>query len=166
MSRVELARVGAVFNHPHADRLSITWINGNQVVFPTIDHKEGDIVAYIPVDSLVPVRRPEFSWLHATNAGGYHRVRAKKMRGIVSRGFIIPLPEDLDLEIEQWQPKAKKPMTIRYVQPPKYPSGVWALAAAISIPGYFLLPLVGAVLLTVIAIVMSELLIHHRWGYK
>ena len=77
--------------HPNADSLSITNVEGYPVVIRTEDFQLGDQALYIPVDALLDVRNPRFSFLTSrTNETGIHRVKAAKIRGIFSMGLLIP----------------------------------------------------------------------------
>ena len=81
--------------HPNADSLSIVNVFGGYTcVVRTQDWQGLQHGAYIPPDSLVDTSRPEFNFLleHA-RADGKHRVKAKKLRGIVSFGLMVPTPE-------------------------------------------------------------------------
>ena len=81
---VTVERLHSVQKHPNADTLSIGKVHDYPVIFRSGEFSEGDRVVYIPVDSLVPTERPEFSFL-----GEHKRIRAKKLRGIYSQGLII-----------------------------------------------------------------------------
>jgi RNA ligase (TIGR02306 family) len=82
--------------HPNADSLSVVNVFGGYTcLVRTEDWKGIAKGAYVPPDSLVDTRRPEFAFLleHARE-DGKHRVKAKKLRGIVSFGLLVPaLPE-------------------------------------------------------------------------
>jgi RNA ligase (TIGR02306 family) len=52
------------------------------------------IAAYVPVDTLVPVDKPAFSFLADKAKDGWHRVKAVKLRGIFSQGLLVPFPDD------------------------------------------------------------------------
>lgn len=91
--------------HPNADTLSIVKIfDGYICVVRTEDWQGREYGAYVPPDSLVDVLRPQFSFLDEPGkvgamisengvpvAGKYFRIKAKKLRGIVSMGLLIPL---------------------------------------------------------------------------
>ncbi len=86
-------RLSNVEKHPNANSLSLASAGGYPVIFRTGDYHEGDLVAYVPVDALVDVRRPEFSFLEKdAKADGFARIRAKKLRGIFSMGLIVAPP--------------------------------------------------------------------------
>lgn len=85
--KVEVIRLGPLEKHPNADKLEIAKIFGYTVCTGIGNFKEGDLAAYIPPDSVVP-NTPEFAFLN-----GHNRIKVKKLRGIVSQGFLIPAPE-------------------------------------------------------------------------
>jgi RNA ligase (TIGR02306 family) len=92
--RVQVVELGKVGKHPNADTLSITQVNGAYpVIFKTGELVQGSRAIHVPPDSLVPVDRPEFSWLADKAVNGYHRVRFCKLRGIPSYGFLLPMPD-------------------------------------------------------------------------
>lgn len=96
---VRVFRIGKVGRHPRADTLSITQgPGGYPVCFKTGEFSTGDLAVHIPVDAVVDTARPEFSWLadKASLAGDgrfLFRVKALKLRGIPSYGFLVPVPE-------------------------------------------------------------------------
>ena len=92
---VEIIEIPGFGKHPNADTLSITSIFGCPVIFQTAAFNKGDAAVYIPVDAMVPVDHPAFAFLRKdTNKPGHkHRVKAKKLRGIFSMGFIAPLKD-------------------------------------------------------------------------
>lgn len=85
--KVEVVRLGPLEKHPNADKLEIAKIFGYTVCCQVGNFKEGMLAAYIPPDSVVP-NTPEFAFLD-----GHFRIKVKKLRGIVSQGFLIPAPE-------------------------------------------------------------------------
>lgn len=85
---VEVTRVENISVHPNADNLEVLLLeNGQQVCSQKGTYKQGDLCVHVPPDSVVPLTDPRFSWL--TEA----RVRAKKLRGVVSNGFVLPIKE-------------------------------------------------------------------------
>ena len=87
-----LVRIGAIQKHPNADSLSITEVDGCPVVFKTIDFKEGDLAIYIPIEAVVPLDKIYFEFLKSPNHPEQTtaRIKAKRLRGIFSMGFLIP----------------------------------------------------------------------------
>lgn len=107
--------------HPNADRLSVVKVFGYQVCSgtedwlrrPAIDEQGTRLGAYVPPDSLVKVSRPEFDFLAPeAKDDGFYRVKAKKLRGVVSFGLLVPAPpgskvgDDVTalLEVEHYVP--------------------------------------------------------------
>lgn len=72
--------------HPNADSLSLVRVyDGYVVCVRTQDWIGVDRGAYIPPDNVVP-DTPEFSFLDK------RRIKAKKFRGIMSQGLLVPAP--------------------------------------------------------------------------
>lgn len=91
---VRCFRIGKVGKHPNADTLSITQgPSGYPVVFKTGDFQAGQLAVHIPVDALVDVSLPNFSWLADKATNGVFRVRATRLRGVPSYGFLCPATE-------------------------------------------------------------------------
>lgn len=94
---------------PTADSLGLVRIGGYQTLVRKDDWKDGDLGAFVPPDSVVDGDRPEFAFL---GAGKKHRVRAKKLRGVISHGLLVPAPagsspgDDVAeaLGVEHWDP--------------------------------------------------------------
>ncbi|TXT66477.1 MAG: RNA ligase [Promethearchaeota archaeon] len=82
---------------PNADRLELAHILGWKVVIKKGEFKEGDLVVYIEVDSVLP-ERPEFEFL---SDYGF-RIRTVKLRGQISQGIAFPLsilPRDKEYSV-------------------------------------------------------------------
>lgn len=84
--RVEVVPV-VLEPHPNADTLSVVRVFGFNVVVKSDDWEGKTIGAYIPPDSICP-DTPEYSWL-----GDKRRIRARKIRGVVSMGLLVPAPQ-------------------------------------------------------------------------
>jgi hypothetical protein len=78
--------VTKIEKHPNADTLSIVDVEGYPVIVRTGEFKEGDLAAYIPIDSIMPDKE-QWDFL-----GKHRRIKAKKLRGIFSMGMLAPLP--------------------------------------------------------------------------
>lgn len=91
---VEIIEIKEVNNHPNADKLDIIPIGGWQVVSQKGTYRPGDKAVYIEPDYTVPVDRPEFSFL-AKNGKPRHRLKAIRLRGELSYGLLVPVPEEL-----------------------------------------------------------------------
>lgn len=96
----EVVKVTEVMSHPNADRLDVvrfSFVDGTipeyQVVVSRGDFKCGDLGVYISDDSMVPIARPEFSFLTTRldykKGNAHYRVRAAKIRGVVSTGMMV-----------------------------------------------------------------------------
>lgn len=101
--KVETFVLGEFTKHPNADSLSLIKIGDTDYSYvgKTVDWecRVGQGVAWIPPDSLVDTTRPEFAFLMAdakydqdskpTVGGQYARIKAKKLRGVVSYGLMV-----------------------------------------------------------------------------
>lgn len=87
---VRVVRIENIEKHPNADSLSISNIEGYPVIFnhKLNDYKIGDLVVYIPIDSIMPDTE-EWAFLE-----GHRRIKAKKLRGVFSMGMLCPIPKD------------------------------------------------------------------------
>ena len=80
---VQVVRVGEITKHPNADSLGLTKVFDYPVIVRLDDFKPGDLAVYVPVDSIVPNDDPQWAFLD-----GHNRVKAKKLRGILSMGLL------------------------------------------------------------------------------
>jgi RNA ligase (TIGR02306 family) len=89
--KVEVVPV-SLRKHENADSLSIIDVFGYTCVGRTSDWQGVEKAAWIPPDSLVDTNRVEFDFLtkDAKKADGFARIKAKKLRGVVSFGLLIP----------------------------------------------------------------------------
>jgi hypothetical protein len=84
--------------HTNSDTLSIVRIDGWTCVVKTEQWEGRKFGFYIPPDYVVDTTRAEFAWLNKPGHNPLHRVRVQKLRGIVSAGFLVPAPDDVDLD--------------------------------------------------------------------
>jgi RNA ligase (TIGR02306 family) len=78
--------------HKNADRLEIAIIEGYECVVAKDEFKTGDLAVYIPEQAIVPDDLIENLGLTGRLAGPDHnRVKAIKLRGVLSQGLICPL---------------------------------------------------------------------------
>lgn len=83
----KVVRLGKVGRHPNADTLEISSVLGdNPVIFKENQYKEGDLVSYLPYDTICS-DNPIFDFL-----GAKKRIKPMKLRGIFSEGILIPAP--------------------------------------------------------------------------
>lgn len=100
--KVEVVPV-SMEKHPNADSLSLIPIFGYTYVGRTEDWQGVSKAAWCPPDSLVDTRLPEFAFLagearyaeDSTKGGPYARIKAKKLRGIVSYGLLLPVEDSV-----------------------------------------------------------------------
>jgi len=135
-----LARIAKFTIHPHpnADALSLAKIQGTgwQVVIKTTDwvgspHRlqeqtsDGQDVyegIYIALDSLLDVSIPEFSFLSPKATKTFpdgrkgHRLKTVRLRGQVSQGLVIPVPESVRFLMLTVPPETIK---ARFLVPPE-----------------------------------------------
>lgn len=96
----EVVRIEKLEKHPNADKLQIAVINYNRVI-TGLSAKEGDIYVYFPLESAID--KDYLSWSnsfedktmnHNSEEKGFFnkhgRVRAVKLRGELSEGYIVP----------------------------------------------------------------------------
>ena len=100
---VNVVRLGPFTKHPNADSLDITKVFDYTVIAKQGNFREGDLVVYVPIDSVVPDVE-EWHWLAPVSSDGterfpigqvpekYRVIEAKKIRGIFSQGCLMPLP--------------------------------------------------------------------------
>ncbi len=114
---VNIIRISEIRKHENADRLEIVPVNGWQAVVKAGQFKLGDSAIYIEPDYVVPTTRPEFAFL-AREGRDCHRLKAVRLRGALSFGLLIPVPDDIAdaavgddvmerLGIERYEPPVK-----------------------------------------------------------
>lgn len=116
MHSVEIISIPAVLPHANAERLEIIPVNGWQAVVKKGQFIPGDRAIYIEPDYTVPTARDEFAFL-AKEGRDRHRLKAVRLRGALSYGLLIPVPDTLanhpigsnvmaELAIKRWEPPA------------------------------------------------------------
>lgn len=89
--------------HPNADTLSVVPVYAYTYVAKTAEWQGVRRAAWVPPDTVVDTRRPEFASLAPqADARGMFRVRAKKLRGVVSYGLLVPVPDDTPVGADRW----------------------------------------------------------------
>ncbi len=95
---VPVVRVDRIEEHPGADALEIAVVRGYRCVTKIGAHRAGDLVAYIPEDAIVPetLIRELRLWDEAKGRGMLagkkgDRVKAIRLRGVVSQGLLYPV---------------------------------------------------------------------------
>lgn len=91
---VPIVKVENVRSHPNAERLELVDALGYQVVVPKGKYKGGEVQIYFPPDTLLPAK-----WADLWNVRKYlkgseqDRIGSIRLRGEISHGLIMPLPE-------------------------------------------------------------------------
>jgi RNA ligase (TIGR02306 family) len=84
---VEVCEIEKIIPHHNAERLELAHIKGWQCVVPRARYKAGDLVTYVPVDSVLPDLLADR--LGVTKYLSKGRVRCARLRGEPSFGLII-----------------------------------------------------------------------------
>lgn len=99
--------------HPGADKLELARIGDYSSIVGKGSFKTGDLVAYIPEASLVPLWLQKELGVDGKLVGPNHdRVKAIRLRGVLSQGLVYPareywsLGDDVteELQIKKWEP--------------------------------------------------------------
>ena len=81
-----------VQHHPNADRLDIATVGGYNIVVGRDSWKSGDKAVYLPEASVLPESLITELGLEGRLAGSDHnRVKAAKLRGVLSQGLVVGL---------------------------------------------------------------------------
>lgn len=115
--QVRVRRVHEVLDHPNADRLEICKIDGYQCVVRKGQYKKGQLVVYIPEQSVIPdyllINLGFWQWLEYQNSSfdvvsrkgkgilsgkDGNIVKICKLRGEISQGIIFPADERWKLD--------------------------------------------------------------------
>jgi RNA ligase (TIGR02306 family) len=90
--RVDVVRVN-LEPIPGADKVALARVYGYTCVTAKDQWSADSLGAYIPPDSLVDPARPVFSFLAKdTRSDGLVRIKARKLRGVLSFGLLVPAP--------------------------------------------------------------------------
>lgn len=88
---VKVVRLDAVNPIVNADSIEVAHVGGYRAVVRKGDFKAGDLAIYIPEGAVLPERLIEIIGLTGKLAGSQHnRVKATKLRGVLSQGLVIP----------------------------------------------------------------------------
>ena len=78
--------------HPDADTLDVVFVGGYECIAGLGQYKDGDIIIHIPEASIVPDDVLEELGLVGMLSGSKgNRVKAKRLRGILSQGLVYPV---------------------------------------------------------------------------
>jgi hypothetical protein len=104
-----------------ADRLELATVGGWTVIVKKGEFTQGQKVIYCEIDAMLPITYPDFKFLgdrrdNLRDVDGvlYARLKTMRMRGELSQGLIVPLPENIaEIEVDT----AKKLGVLKYVDP-------------------------------------------------
>ena len=89
-----MTTIEKIYQHPNADRLDIAVVNAWQVVVRKNSVVPGDVVLYIPPDSVIPPKWSEVWGIREYLKGNDKtRVGSVKLRGEPSHGVAIPVKD-------------------------------------------------------------------------
>lgn len=94
---VKVREIESIEDHPNADKLEIAHMEGTsyQSCVGIGEFEEGDLVAYIPPDALVPEDIQEELGVKGYLAGPDHnRVKSIRLRGTLSQGLLYPARDE------------------------------------------------------------------------
>jgi RNA ligase (TIGR02306 family) len=90
--------------HGNADSLSIVQVDGFTVVVNTECWNGKTKACYIVPETIVDVRKPEFSFLKREDKNRDKEVvRVKKIRGVYSQGLLVPVNDDVPIGTDLWE---------------------------------------------------------------
>jgi RNA ligase (TIGR02306 family) len=90
---VNIVEITEVRTHPNADALEIIPVGGFQCVSAKGNFRVGDRAIYVEPDYMVPVGHELFEFLRKAPEQAEHRLKAIRLRGELSYGLLVPLPE-------------------------------------------------------------------------
>jgi len=97
---VPVVEIKNVRKHPNADKLELCNVLGYQMCIPKNKYKNGDILVYIPADTILPEE-----WAEKFGVRGFlkgknkDRVGKIKLRGEPSFGLVVEIPEGQSWEV-------------------------------------------------------------------
>lgn len=112
---VEVCKIEQIEPHPNADRLRIATVKGWNCIIGLDDFKVGDLIIFCPPDSMIPPDMIEQYNLQYLKKG---RVKTIKLRGYITQGLVLPIPEDKNWKEGQ---DVAKELGITKYEPPKNP---------------------------------------------
>lgn len=101
--KVPLTTILEINPHGNADKLEVATVYGFQVIVKKGQYTPGDMVIYIPIDSILPQWLEDRLFPYTKNPDGvmvppkiklhHHRVRQIRIRGLASQGMLIDLQD-------------------------------------------------------------------------
>lgn len=105
---------------PETVNLGIVKIWDYQVVVNKNQWKAGDLAIYIEPDTVVPLDKPEFSFLvRPEKPKASERIKVRRLRGAWSEGLLVPAPPGFTVGQDAWAHLGLE----RYVPPLKHGGG-------------------------------------------
>lgn len=100
---VNVVKIDRIEDHPNADALELAIIGGYRAIVKIGEFKADDLVVYIPEASLIPQWLLEEMGLEGYLAGkDKNRVKAIKLRGILSQGLVLPIAVSIGGVSNDW----------------------------------------------------------------
>ena len=108
---VEVCKIDGIEKRGNADKREGRQVKGWHEISKMGQYKVGDLVIFIPPDSIIPQEMIEKYELTYMKNGG--RIQTVKLRGVISQGLILPCPKGYEkigldvsktLGITKWQP--------------------------------------------------------------
>jgi RNA ligase (TIGR02306 family) len=107
--KCEVLKIEEILPHHNAEKLEIIPVWGYSCCVLKGQYKVGDLICYVPPESIVNTDREEFAFLKQDGKTKI-KVKVKKLRGVISQGLILKAPEfakegdDLatHFEVEHW----------------------------------------------------------------
>ena len=101
-----IQKIEEIKSIPNADKIDVAKVKGWYVVVEKNLHKVGDDIIYLEIDSFLPLKpeydfllrgsKPKKMLLEGKEIEGI-RLRTVKLRGQISQGLILPIPNGLDI---------------------------------------------------------------------
>lgn len=130
---VEVCKIDSITPHPNADKLDIAAIKGWHCIVGRSEYKAGDMVIFVPPDSVIPDSLIEERKLDYLKKG--NRIRAVKLRGFVSQGLVLSLP--LNEKMREGEDVGNKLGIVKYEPPQRHMQGVSKTGRKRSNPWFF-----------------------------
>lgn len=99
----KVVTIDAIVPIKKADKLELAQIGGWSVIVGKGMYEVGQKVIYCEIDALLPMNNPLFSFLaerhdnlRQLESGVYYRLKTIRMRGELSQGLVVPIPEGID----------------------------------------------------------------------
>lgn len=95
--KVPLTNILEILPHSNAERLEIATVYGFQVIVSKGRYKAGDVVVYVPIDSILPQGLEDKIFPEGSKIKlNHHRVRQIRIRGLASQGMLLDTTDIAD----------------------------------------------------------------------